>query len=84
MSTATNTAAIIDLLAEVAGTDEVRKQPQLRLYDMQVLDSMRTVELVLALDHRLGVQVSPAELDREAWATPELFVSDVQTRLASA
>jgi D-alanine--poly(phosphoribitol) ligase subunit 2 len=75
---------ILDVLAAVAETDEVRTQPDLALYDMQVLDSMKTVELIVALGRELGVEVSPAEFDRDAWSTPRKLVEDVQRRLADA
>ena len=75
------TESLLDLLAEIAGTGEVRKNPQLALYDTQVLDSMRTVDLILVLDERFGIQVSPADFDRDAWATPEKFVNDVKARM---
>ena len=41
---------ILDVLARVAETDEVRSQSDLALYDLQVLDSMKTVELIVALE----------------------------------
>lgn len=75
---------ILDVLARVAETDEVRTNPELALYDLQVLDSMKTVELIVALGSELGVEVSPAEFEREAWATPAMFVADVQARLTAA
>lgn len=74
---------LIQLLVEITGSPEVRKNPQLKLYDTQVLDSMRTVELFLAIDERWGVSISPADFDREAWATPEKFVQDVEARVAA-
>lgn len=74
---------ILDVLASIAETEEVRTQPNLALYDLQILDSMKTVELIVALGQELGVEVSPAEFEREAWATPALLVADVERRLAS-
>lgn len=74
---------ILAVLAEVAETQEVLKQPELALYDLQILDSMKTVELIVALGRELGVEISPAEFEREAWATPAKFVEDVEKRLAS-
>jgi D-alanine--poly(phosphoribitol) ligase subunit 2 len=74
---------ILDVLASVAETDEVRSNPDLALYDLQILDSMKTVELIVALGREVGVEVSPAEFDREAWATPAKLVADVEKRLAS-
>ncbi len=74
---------ILTVLAEVAETQEVFKQPDLALYDLQILDSMKTVELIVALGRELGVEISPAEFEREAWATPAKLVEDVEKRLAS-
>lgn len=74
---------ILTVLAEVAETQEVFKQPDLALYDLQILDSMKTVELIVALGRELGVEISPAEFEREAWATPAKLVADVEKRLAS-
>lgn len=74
---------ILDVLATVAETDEVRSNPDLALYDLQVLDSMKTVELMVALSRDLSVEVSPAEFEREAWATPQKFVADIEQRLGA-
>jgi len=79
-----NSTQILDVLARVAETDEVRTNPDLALFDLQVLDSMKTVELIVALSGELGVEISPAEFECEAWATPRKLVEDVQNRLAAA
>ena len=81
MATATSDQ-VIDVLARVADTEEVRTNPDLALYDLQILDSMKTVELIVALQQEMGVEVSPAEFDRDAWATPAKMVADVQRRLS--
>ena len=73
---------LLDLLAEVAGTDEVRTNPDLDLFGTQVIDSMRVVELIVGLDERFGLVVSPADLDRDHWATPAQWVADIQARAA--
>ena len=81
--TAEKTDLILDVLASVAETEEVRTNPELALYDLQILDSMKTVELIVALGRDIGVEVSPAEFEREAWATPAKFVADILRRLAA-
>ena len=83
MTTAETTEKILTVLAEVAETDEVRNDPDLALFDLQVLDSMKAVQLNVAIKQELGVEVSPAEFDRDAWATPRKIVADVLARLAS-
>ena len=82
MTTAINDQ-VIDVLARVADTEEVRTNPHVALYDMQILDSMKTVELIVALQQELNVDISPAEFDRDAWATPAKLVADVQQRLSA-
>jgi D-alanine--poly(phosphoribitol) ligase subunit 2 len=80
---AANSDQILDVLANVAETDEVRTNPDLALYDLQILDSMKTVDLIVALSAEVGVEVSPAEFEREKWATPRLLVADVLSRLGA-
>lgn len=81
---ADTSSQILDVLARVAETDEVRTNPDLALFDLQVLDSMKTVELIVAFGNELGVEISPAEFEREAWATPRQLVADIQNRLGAA
>ena len=83
MTAADTTEKILCVLVGIAETDEVRANPDLALFDLQILDSMKTVELIVALGREIGVEVSPAEFEREAWATPRQFVADVLRRLAS-
>jgi D-alanine--poly(phosphoribitol) ligase subunit 2 len=74
---------ILGHLASVCGTDEVRTSPDLALYEREVLDSMKTVEFILAIEEEFGLHVSPAELDRQSWATPRKIVADIEHRLKS-
>ncbi len=83
MTPAESTEKILTVLEEIAETDEVRTNPDLALFDLQVLDSMKTVQLIVAIGQEIGVEVSPAEFDREAWATPRKIVDDVLRRLAA-
>ena len=73
----------LQLLEDITGTPEVRTNPEMDLFGTQVLDSMRVVELIVELDEKFGVQVSPAEFDREGWSTPDKFVRDVEARIAA-
>ena len=71
---------ILHVLSTITETDEVLSNPDLRLYDLQILDSMRTVELLLAVSLELGVDIQPAAFDRESWATPRKFLDDILRR----
>jgi D-alanine--poly(phosphoribitol) ligase subunit 2 len=81
MTATESTDKILGVLAKIAETEEVRSNPDLALYDLQILDSMKTVQLIVALGQEVGVEISPAEFEREAWATPREFVEDVLRRL---
>jgi len=72
---------ILELLVSVTETEEVRSNLDLSLYDSHVIDSMQTVQLIVAIEQEFGIQVSPAEFDRESWATPRKIVADIQRRL---
>jgi D-alanine--poly(phosphoribitol) ligase subunit 2 len=72
---------VLQLLASVAETDEVFTNLDLPLYDRQVLDSMRTVELMVMIEQEFGIKVSPAEFERERWRTPREIIADLQRRL---
>jgi D-alanine--poly(phosphoribitol) ligase subunit 2 len=67
----------------VSQVDDVRHNPDARLYDLQILDSMKTVALILALSTEFGVTISPAELDREEWETPRKIVSFMQSKVGA-
>ena len=67
--------SVLTILARTAETDEVLAQPDLDLFETGVLDSLRTVELMVALSEAFGVEISPAEFEREQWATPARIVA---------
>jgi len=54
----------LQLLASVAETDEVRSNLELPLYECQLLDSIKTVELMVRIEEEFGLKVSPAEFER--------------------
>jgi len=81
-STLSISAKVLEVLKTVAETDEVERNLDLPLYDSQVLDSMKTVDLIVAITQEFGVDISPAEFEREKWATPRLNIADIETRLA--
>ncbi len=74
---------VLDVLAGVSEIEDVRHEPDVRLYDLQILDSMKTVRLIIAFSSEFGVEISPAELDREEWATPRKIVSYMERRIVA-
>jgi D-alanine--poly(phosphoribitol) ligase subunit 2 len=70
------------ILQQVTGDGEVLADPDLPLYTSGLLDSLATVSLIVAFEDAFGVTISPAEFDREAWATPRALVADIERRMA--
>jgi D-alanine--poly(phosphoribitol) ligase subunit 2 len=74
---------VLDVLVGVSEIDDVRQNPDVLLYDLQILDSMKTVELIVAFSTEFGVSISPAELTREEWATPRKIVSFMESKVGA-
>jgi D-alanine--poly(phosphoribitol) ligase subunit 2 len=74
---------VLNVLARVADSDEVVRDPDLPLYDLNVLDSLKTVELIVSLAESFQVDISPAEFEREQWATPRKIVAYMERKLAA-
>ena len=74
---------IIEVLKSVSETDEVQNNLDLPLYDLQILDSLKTVRLIVAISQEFGLDISPAEFERERWATPRKIVADIEGRIGS-
>ena len=80
---ATTEARVLEILERVTGTDQVRRDLDLELFDLGVLDSLSLVELLLALSDEFGVDISPAEIERPQWASPRKIVAYMQKRLGA-
>ena len=72
---------VLTVLVDVVEDDVVRNDPHIPLFEQDVLDSLRTVDLILALSKEFGVDISPAELDRDLWATPKHIVAFMEARV---
>ena len=71
----------LQLLESVAETDEVRTNLELPLYECQLLDSIKTVELMIGIEEEFGIKISPAEFEREKWDTPRKIIADLESRV---
>jgi D-alanine--poly(phosphoribitol) ligase subunit 2 len=71
---------VLNELEKVTGTDQVRKDLNLDLFGEKILDSFGTVELIVALSDSLDIEISPGEIDRELWATPQKIIAYFEER----
>ncbi len=81
MITESTADIVLRELEQVTGTDQVRRDLDLALFDENVLDSLGTVQLMVALSEALGIAISPAEVDRKQWATPRKIIAYIEERV---
>ena len=71
---------VLKQLEKYTGTDQVRKDLNIDLFGEKLLDSLASIELIIALSEDFGVDISPGEIDREMWATPQKIIDFVEER----
>ena len=57
---------LFSILEDITGTDEVRDNPEVDLFEEGLMDSLATVQLLVEIEGQLGVQVPVSEFDRRA------------------
>ena len=68
---------VLDILEEITGTDEVKENQEVDLFDEGLMDSLATVQLLVEIEEKLGVQVPVSEFDRDLWNTPKKVIEQV-------
>jgi len=72
---------VLKELIEITGSEEVRQNLDLELFKEDILDSLGTMELIIALGEACHIDISPAQLDREMWSTPRKIIADMESRI---
>lgn len=73
-------AKLLDILVDLCGDDIVREEPRLDLYEEGLLDSLLTIELLVAIEDAFGVSIAPTEVGNGEFSTPESIVSFISNR----
>jgi D-alanine--poly(phosphoribitol) ligase subunit 2 len=69
---------ILDILEELTGSAEVRVNPDLKIFEEELLDSLGTVQFLVEVEGRLGITIPISAFDRVEWATPALVAEKVR------
>ncbi|ATO54233.1 D-alanine--poly(phosphoribitol) ligase subunit DltC [Loigolactobacillus coryniformis] len=70
--------AVVAILKELTGTD-VSNNLDDNLFDSGMIDSMATVEMLLELQEKFGIDVPVSEFDRSEWDTPNKVIAKVES-----
>lgn len=71
---------ILDILKNIAGED-LSDQRDENFFDSGLIDSMATVDLILALQEKFSINVPVSEFDRSQWDTPNKVIARVKELL---
>lgn len=70
--------SVLNMLEEITGTDEVKDNKEIDLFEEGLMDSLATVQLLVEIEGQLGIQVPVSEFDREQWKTPNKIIEQVK------
>ena len=74
---------VIAAIVAVTGESDVGANRDVNLFDHQSLDSLRTIELIVELCERFGVDIALSEIDRDVWASPNKIAAFMEQRLGA-
>lgn len=72
---------ILDLLAEICETDEVKDDLSMELFDSDLLDSLGFAEFLAELEEQFDIVISPSEVERTDIDTPEKILNLIHDRI---
>lgn len=71
---------ILEILEEICGTDEVRNDLDINLFDDGLLDSLGVIELLLSIEDKLKISIQPTEITHEQISTPKKIIDYLNTK----
>lgn len=71
---------ILELLAEICESDEVKDEPDMELFESGLLDSLGFAEFLVELEDQFGIVISPSEVEREDINTPAKILALAEDR----
>lgn len=71
---------ILEILTEICGTEEIQNNPEVQLFTTGLLDSFGIIQLFVAIQEELNIEIAPTEVTREEWATPNQIITYLEER----
>lgn len=71
---------VIEIFEDVLGTDEIREDLDLNLFETELLDLLAIIEVLLEIENRLGIELQPTDLERKDMSTVNNLVKFLETR----
>lgn len=71
---------ILDLLAEICESEEVKEDPGQELFESGLLDSIGFAEFLVELEEKFSIVIAPSEVERSQIDTPQKILELVRQR----
>lgn len=71
------------ILERICEDDIVRTNPDIDLFETDLMDSLGFAELLADIEDELGILIAPSEVDRSTFNTPNRILAYLETRSAS-
>lgn len=71
---------VLNLLEEICEDDIVREDPDMNLFEEDLLDSLAFTELLVAIEDEFGIVISPSEVQRDDVETPNKIIELIRNR----
>ena len=70
---------VLDIFEDVTGTDEIREDFDLDLFEAGLLDSLGIIEVLLKIEDVFGIKLQPTDLERRDMATVNNLVNFLES-----
>ena len=70
----------IEIMENIAETDEIKDNMDLDLFDAGLIDSLSTISIILLIEEKLGLALQPTDFEREDIATVNNFIEFLKNR----
>ena len=73
--------SVIEIFEEVLGSDEIRYNQDLDMFENEMLDSLAIIEVLLGIEDKLDLSLQPTDLERKDMATVNNLVDFLKDRI---
>lgn len=73
--------SVIEIFEEVLGSDEIRDNQDLDMFENEMLDSLAIIEVLLGIEDKLDLSLQPTDLERKDMATVNNLVDFLKDRM---
>ena len=73
--------SVIEIFEEVLGSDEIRDNQDLDMFENEMLDSLAIIEVLLGIEDKLNLSLQPTDLERKDMATVNNLVEFLKDRI---